>query len=70
MTCIAVESSIYPAHSVLVFDPTKHDDSLTNIQWLGLMRGESLVNRQREEAIAMANRDIRIIASDKQIEKV
>ena len=53
-----------------MFDPTKHDDSLTNIQWLGLMSGENLVNRQREEAIAMANRDIRIIASDKQIEKV
>ena len=60
----------YSANLFVVFDPTKHDDSLTNIQWLGLMSGENLVNRQREETIAMANRDIRIIASDKQIEKV
>ncbi len=46
------------------------DDSLTNIQWLGMMSGEGLVHKQRDDAAAIANRDIRIIASDKQIEKV
>ncbi len=52
------------------FDPGPHDDSLTNIQWLGLMSGENLVQKQREEALLANNKDIRIVASDHQIEKV
>ena len=44
---------------MIVF-PVQLDDSLTNIQWLGKMTGETVVN----------HRDTRVVASEKQLEQV
>ena len=52
------------------FDPGPHDESLTNIQWFCWMRGKNLVQKQREEALLANIKDIRIVASEHQIEKV